>query len=63
VGVWAPTRDESIQKLAQLVENLRIDGIKINTQTQLTLMSTDEFKSGNFGTETFEKEIYPRIIK
>lgn len=63
IGVWAPSRDEAIKKLEKLLKETKVKGIKINIENQLTLMSTDQFQSGKFQTDTFEKEIYPELVK
>ncbi len=51
--VWAPTREQGIDRMLRSLEELKIEGIKTNVDEQLSIITSREFRSGNFGTDVY----------
>ncbi len=51
--VWAPNRQEGIDRMLRALAELTIEGIKTNVEEQLAIMTSKEFRSGNFGTDVY----------
>ncbi len=51
--VWAPTRQEGIDRMVRSLRELKVEGIKTNVDEQLAIMTSSEFRSGKFGTDVY----------
>jgi acetyl-CoA carboxylase, biotin carboxylase subunit len=54
VIVHARTRAEGLKRMARALSELVIEGIKVNTASQLAILSSKKFASGDFGTGLYE---------
>ena len=53
--VHAENRDAAIDKMKSALSELIVDGIDSNIKFQFELLCTEQFKSGNYTTDTIEK--------
>lgn len=51
----APTREEAIIRMKRALDEFIVTGVELNTDFQFDLISTSEFETGNFYTDTVER--------
>lgn len=52
--VWAPTREEAIDRMQSALKSMEVKGVATTLQTSLEILKQDAFRAGNHHTRWFE---------
>jgi len=55
--VWAPDRKRGLARMFRALREMKIEGIRTNTEEQLTLLESPQFRSGKFGSKLYREVI------
>lgn len=55
--VWAPTRNEAIEKMEQALSNFKIEGVNTTINLQKKILTTDAFKQALIDTNYLEEHL------
>jgi acetyl-CoA carboxylase biotin carboxylase subunit len=60
---WAPTRDESIDRLCRAIDEYYVQGIQTTLNFGKWAVQTEPFRTGNFDTKFIEKYYKPEYLQ